>query len=137
MPQTPITLIRVTLHIRDGKPVFEPDPGETGYQFTRKVTRGVMVFTLASKEYLFCGCSFHPNQGDMPGVDARWGDACRNRNELVVTFDFPNGRLHEGDLHLGYMHRDLHTTGIADPQVGNDGQTGGQGDPDREDERED
>lgn len=134
MPQTPITLIRVTVSIdENGNPVFDPKPGDNGYQFTKKTTRGVMVFTLASKEYLFCGCSFKPSQGGMPGVEARWGDACRNRNELVVTFDFPNGRLHEGDLELGYIHPDQKTFGIVDPQVGNDGQTGGQGEPYGED----
>lgn len=123
MSQRTVNLICITVHIKDGKTVFDPPPGKRGYQFGKGVARGSIVFTLASKEFQFCGCSFHPEVGGMPGVQARWGLACRHPQELAVTFDFPGGALHEGNLHLEYFHRDTGKTGIIDPQVGNDGQT--------------
>lgn len=118
-------LWNITITIVGGIATFDPPPGKQGYQFAKNARRGIIAFTLASDDYAFIGCTYVPVKGDMPGVEARWGHAVRNTKELVVTFGYPEGVIHDGHLRLEYMHRTSKHTDVIDPQVGNDGQTGG------------
>lgn len=115
----------ITVTIEGGVPRFDPPPGKQGYQFVKNARRGVIVFSLESDDYLFSGCTYVPVKGNQPGLEARWGHAVRNPKELVVTFTYPEGVIHDGHLRLEYMHRTSQHTDVMDPQVGNDGQTGG------------
>ena len=118
-------LWNITITIVGGIATFDPPPGKQGYQFAKNARLGIIAFTLASDDYAFIGCTYVPVKGDMPGVEARWGHAVRNTRELVVTFGYPEGVIHDGHLRLEYMHRTSKHTDVIDPQVGNDGQTGG------------
>ncbi|MGN6151134.1 MAG: hypothetical protein ACTHOH_03880 [Lysobacteraceae bacterium] len=118
-------LWNITVIIEGGVARFDPPPGKQGYQFAKNARRGVIVFTLASDDYRFSGCNYTPQKGDFPGIEARWGHATRNPGELVVTFTYPEGVVHDGHLRLEYMRRSDKITQVVDPQVGNDGQTGG------------
>ncbi len=118
-------LWNITITIVGGIATFDPPPDKQGYQFAKNARRGIIAFTLASDDYAFIGCTYVPVKGDMPGVEARWGHAVRNTRELVVTFGYPEGVIHDGHLRLEYMHRTSKHTDVIDPQVGNDGQTGG------------
>lgn len=118
-------LWNITITIIGGIATFDPPPGKQGYQFAKNARRGIIAFTLASDDYAFIGCTYVPVKGDMPGIEARWGHAVRNTKELVVTFGYPEGVIHDGHLRLEYMHRTEKHTHVIDPQVGNDGQTGG------------
>lgn len=124
MSNPPVTQIYVTVTITDGHFAFDPAPGNAGYQFTKGVALGTMVFKLASSKYTFSGCSFHPTTGGMPGVEARWSSATRKTDELVASFDSPQGALFGGNLHLFCIENQSGSTLVIDPQVGNDGETG-------------
>lgn len=124
-PVSPLsrTRLEVKVSVVDGGFIFDPPLREHGYQFSKLAQRGTIIFILLTKGYSFCGCSFHPIRGGMPGVEARWNTATRGADELVVTLAFPAGVIQEGDLHLYCLH-ESGTVHLIDPQVGNDGETG-------------
>lgn len=123
MPAVSLTRLEIKVYVVDGGFVFDPPLREHGYQFSKHAQRGTIVFQLMTKDYAFCGCSFHPISGGMPGMAARWNTSARGTDELVATLVFPEGVIQEGDLHLYCIHVSG-TVHLIDPQVGNDGETG-------------
>lgn len=102
---------------------YNPPPGPNGYQFPKGTTAGIYNFNIVGNHHQFVGYGYVANQSALPAkVSPSQGNLPQPLTSLPLIYFFDS--LQTGHLTLYFQH----VSGARfsdDPQVGNDGQTGG------------
>ena len=102
---------------------YTPPPGPQGFQLPKGAPAGIYNFVIADHTHQFIGYSYVANDSVLPAkISPSQGNLPQPLTAMPMIFFFDSTQT--GHLTLYFQHVDG-TRFSDDPQVGNDGQTGG------------